>query len=159
VFENAYLEKLQKVYDKSTEVQNLEKRRMFIRFKKFLFQSRILNFFDEEMERTFKILQNMPYKLPHLTEKWDGDKTWREMDHPELQSSFLYYFSKIVGRTNIAPIELGKKYLTDPSMHNKMNLFTFDKEELLKLRRDILENPKKYELLLRSDNGTFTIKE
>jgi len=43
IFENAYLEKLQNIYNRSVEAQSLEKRRMFIKFKKFLFQSRILN--------------------------------------------------------------------------------------------------------------------
>ena len=44
IFQNAYLEKLQLVHDRSKEAHNLEKRRMFIRFKKFLFQSRILSY-------------------------------------------------------------------------------------------------------------------
>jgi hypothetical protein len=44
------------VYDKSKEAHNLEKRRMLIRFKKFLFQSRILTYSYEEAERTMKQL-------------------------------------------------------------------------------------------------------
>lgn len=54
IFENAYLEKLSMVYEKSKEVHNLEKRRMYIRFKKFLFQSRILTYSFEEFDRIFK---------------------------------------------------------------------------------------------------------
>ena len=33
-----------------------------------------------------------------------------------------------------------------------MNLFTFDKEELLKLRKDLLENPEKYERMFTQSN-------
>lgn len=44
IFENAYIEKLQTIFEKSQEAHSLEKRRMLIRFKKFLFQSRILTF-------------------------------------------------------------------------------------------------------------------
>jgi hypothetical protein len=49
----AYLEKLNSVYNKSQEAHSLEKRRMFIKFKKFLFQSRILTYAHEETDRLF----------------------------------------------------------------------------------------------------------
>ena len=48
VFTNAYLEKLDKVYQKSKEAQKLDKRRMFVRLKKFLFKSRIQKNGQEE---------------------------------------------------------------------------------------------------------------
>jgi len=53
-FERAYLERLNMVYEKSKEAQSLDKRRMFIRFKKFLMKSRILSFVNEETERLSK---------------------------------------------------------------------------------------------------------
>jgi nitrate reductase NapAB chaperone NapD len=52
-------------------VHNLEKRRMFIRFKKFLFNSRILTYQSEEMDRIWKQLSALPFKEIHLTESWD----------------------------------------------------------------------------------------
>ncbi len=54
IFEDAYLEKLDLVYNKSKEAHGLEKRRMFIRFKQFLFKSRVLTYAHEEMDRLFK---------------------------------------------------------------------------------------------------------
>lgn len=51
IFENAYLERLNNIYEKSKEAQSLEKRRMFIRFKKFLVKSRILGYGSIETER------------------------------------------------------------------------------------------------------------
>lgn len=36
-----------------------------------------------------------------------------------------------------------------------METFVLDKEALLKLRKDVLSNPEKYEKLFRKDNGTF----
>jgi hypothetical protein len=53
IFEMAYLEKLNSVYTKSQEAHSLEKRRMFIKFKKFLFQSRILTYAHKETDRLF----------------------------------------------------------------------------------------------------------
>lgn len=41
---------------------------MFIKFKKFLFQSRILTFGNEETQRLINVVANLPYKEPHLTE-------------------------------------------------------------------------------------------
>ena len=51
VFENAYLERLKMVYDKSKEARSLEKRRMFIRFKKFLMKSRVLSYLEAETSK------------------------------------------------------------------------------------------------------------
>jgi hypothetical protein len=62
----------------------LEKRRMFIKFKKFLFQSRILTYAHEETDRLFQQLKNMPAREPHLKEQWDGGKSFREMEHPHV---------------------------------------------------------------------------
>ena len=50
----AYLERLNMVYEKSKEAQSLDKRRMFIRFKKFLMKSRILAYLHEETDRLAK---------------------------------------------------------------------------------------------------------
>lgn len=40
VFENAYIKRMKTMFDKSKEAQSLERRRMFIRMKRFLFRSR-----------------------------------------------------------------------------------------------------------------------
>ena len=63
-----------------------------------------------------------------------------------------------MGKVNLAPPELAKQYLSNPDRQKQMQLYTFDKEELLKLRRDILENPEKYEKLFTTSKGTYDIK-
>jgi len=131
----------------------LEKRRMFIKFKKFLFQSRILTYAHEETERLYQQLKNMPAREPHLKEQWDGDKSFREMDHPLVHQSFLSHLSKAIGKTSLAPPEIAKAYLTQGNTAAMLNTYTFDKSELEKLRDDILANPLKYELALRSSKA------
>jgi hypothetical protein len=98
IFEQAYLDKLQTIFSKSVEAHSLEKRRMFIRFKKFLFQSRILTYAHEEFDRLSTQIKNMPFKEVHLTEPWNGNITMRDMQHPDIQQSFLYQLSQAVGR-------------------------------------------------------------
>ena len=44
IFENAYMQRLSNIYEKSEEAQDLEKRRMYINLKKFLIKSRIFLF-------------------------------------------------------------------------------------------------------------------
>lgn len=73
----------------------------------------------------------MPFKEVHLKEKWD--ETYRNMEHPDIQKSFLWHIGKAIGKRNITPPELTKAYLTDTSKANLMELYTFDKEELQKL--------------------------
>jgi len=46
IYEDGFLSKLQLIHDKSKEAHNLEKRRFFVRLKKFLFKSRILTTFS-----------------------------------------------------------------------------------------------------------------
>ena len=42
VFEEAFINRLNEIYKKSEEAQNLEKRRLFIDLKKFIIKNRIL---------------------------------------------------------------------------------------------------------------------
>lgn len=82
LFEDAYVNRLSYIFDKSKDAQNLEKRRMLIRLKKFLFESRILVYTGEEFDRLIKQAVAMPFKEIHMTEKWD--ETYRNMEHPDL---------------------------------------------------------------------------
>jgi hypothetical protein len=58
----------------------------------------------------------MPSKDIHLTEKWD--ETFRDMNHPDIERSFLWQFSKAIGKVNIAPLELAKEYMSNPDIKN-----------------------------------------
>ena len=60
--------------------------------------------------------------------------------------------SKAIGRVNLTPPELAKEYLTNPEAAKNLQLYSFDKKELLKLREDLLANPEKYEKALRAEN-------
>lgn len=77
VFENAFLERLDHVYRKSQEAHNLEKRRMIIRMKKFLFKERILTYDNETVARHTAQTKALPFQQIHLKEKWD--QCFREM--------------------------------------------------------------------------------
>jgi len=112
VFEQAYLGRLKMIYDKSKEAHNLKKRRMFIKFKKFLMKSRLLSYINEETDRLTQQVQNMPFKMIHMTEDWTENH--RQVEHPDIQQSVMWHLSKVVGKANLAPAEMMKDYLTNP---------------------------------------------
>lgn len=56
----------------------------------------------------------------------------------------MWYVSQAVGRASLAPIELVNEFLTNPNAKDAMTVFTLDKEELLKLRDDVYNNPDKW---------------
>jgi len=147
------------MYDKSKEAMTLERRRMFIRLKRFLFKSRCLQYGREDHIKQVERLQNYDFKHPHCMEKWD--KSWRDADvsHERIEQSPLYHLSKAIGRVSISPIELSKEYLTNPASRNNLSLLTFDKKELLALQKDIYKNHQKWENIFakkeRRDTGTY----
>ena len=63
----------------------------------------------------------------------------------------MWHLSKIVGRAQLAPREMMKLYQTNPQAAKQMTALTFDKTELERLQKDLIENPKKYEDMLMKE--------
>ena len=85
-----------------------------------------------------------------MREQWDGTRTFREMDHPDIARSFLWQLAAAVGKQTLAPPELAKKFITEPATAQALTTYTFDRGELERLRDDIMKNPGKYEEAVRS---------
>jgi len=64
----------------------------------------------------------------------------------------MSYLAKVIGKVSLTAPELAKSYLTDPELRGQMTMFTLDKRELEKLNTDILENPRKYEMIFEGTN-------
>ena len=91
-------------------------------------------------------VENLPFKTMHLEQDWK--QNIREGEHPEIQQSVMWHLSKVVGKTHFAPPEMMKTFVSDPEAAKSMTSYVFDKEDLLKLRQDLIENPEKYEEML-----------
>jgi len=153
IFEQAYFERLNGIFEKCHEAQTLQKRRMMIRLKKFLIKNRLMQYQGQMVERLAKQLENQPYKLPHLTEPWDVNI--HQTNHPDLENNMLFHLSKVVGRANLAPPEMLQKFVSDPDSAKSMLAYTFDKAELEKLKMDLIRNPEKYTKMLESDSDFY----
>jgi hypothetical protein len=141
---------LNDIYDKSKEAHSLDKRRLFVRLKKYYFKERILQYGTETMDRLVKQSQSLPFQQMHLTEKWD--ESWRDQSNPELWRSPMSYLAKVIGKVSLTAPELAKSYLTEPELRGQMTMFTLDKRELEKLNSDILSDPQKYEMIFEGTN-------
>ena len=85
----------------------------------------------------------------HLTENWT--QGWREQENPDIKKSFIWHLGKTISRANLAPAEMMKTFLTDPAATKTLSTFTFDKDALEKLQKDLLENPEKYETMFLAE--------
>ena len=112
VFQQAFFTRLDTIHRKSQDAHRLEKRRMLIRLKKFYFKQRILQYNEERYQLSQKQASAMPFKQMHLTEKWD--QSFRDIKHPDLHKSPLYYISQALGRVSLTAPEMAKSWLTDP---------------------------------------------
>ena len=77
-------------------------------------------------DRFKKRVENYSSVLPHLTEDWD--QNWRDVDHPELHYSPLFYVAKAIGKVSMTPVEMTRQYLTNPALREDMTALTIDEE-------------------------------
>lgn len=129
---------------------------MLIRLKKYYFKQRILQYNEERFQLSQKQASALPFKQMHLTEKWD--QCFRDMKHPDLHKSPLYYIAEALGRVSLTAPEMAKSWLTDPENRELMTTITIDKNELDRINTDLLSNPEKYEMIFTMQGyepGTF----
>jgi hypothetical protein len=81
-FEDSYFDRLGKMTSASENANNLEKRRMFLRIKKLMITQRMMEFPEEYFNKLITRIENMPYKMPHLTEGFT--QNMRQVEHPEI---------------------------------------------------------------------------
>lgn len=48
------------------------------------------------MDLLYKRLENMPFKMPHLTEEFE--QGIYDVEHPEIRQNTMWYLSKAIGR-------------------------------------------------------------
>jgi len=106
-------------------------------------KSRILSYIGEETDKMTEQIANMPFKQIHLSEGFA--QSHRDVEHPDIQQSVMWHLSKVVEKSSLAPEAMLKTFISDPEAAKSMTAYTFDKEALLKLRQDLIENPQKYE--------------
>lgn len=70
-FQEAFQERLRNIYEKSSEAHSLEKRRMFLRLKKWYFRERIFTYGMAKANQEQAQLAALPFRQPHCHEKWD----------------------------------------------------------------------------------------
>lgn len=71
IFDSAFLNRIDSIKEKCTEAQELVKRRMFLRLKNFLIRERCLTTTRKDLRRLDQQIDALPFKVPHLQEKWD----------------------------------------------------------------------------------------
>lgn len=113
IFEGAFINRLNDIHVKSQHAHNLEKRRLILRLKQYYFYHRIIEWGDDKQQQHREQILSQKFKHLHLNEKWD--QSWRNMEHPDLVHTPLYYLSKAIGRVDLTIPELTQSYLTDPA--------------------------------------------
>lgn len=127
-FEDKLKERMDLMVEKNTEAHSVLKRRMFIRMKKRLFESRVLSFIHRDFERQLKRVENMPHKAFRVPK--DYSVSYFDEDHPELQGTLAS--------------EIGKHIRLARAPGSKSDLVFVDKEGLNKLKNILRTNPEKF---------------
>lgn len=110
----------------------LEKRRMLLRLKRWLIQTRILTQGEGDSELLRTRVMNLPEKSFYVPTS--VDERWRAGTNPELKKSPFFHIMKSIGRERLpVPREGLQDYLTNPGRRINYFVNVFDGEALEKI--------------------------
>ena len=127
-FEDKLRERMDLMVEKNTEAHSILKRRMFIRMKKRLFESRVLSFTYKDFEKQLERVENMPHKAFRIPK--DYSVSYLDEAHPELEGTLA--------------AEIGKHIKLTRAPGTNSDLVFVDKEGLSELQAELASNPDKF---------------
>ena len=89
------------IMNKCRDMRDMEKRKTWMRFKKWMFLNRVMEYKSKQKKIQYERLSALGQKLIFFPE--DNSKTFREMQHPELKKSAFYDLVNLFDIKDLTP--------------------------------------------------------
>lgn len=142
VFKDNFKKKTSEIYKKCAEVRDLEKRRTWVRLKRWLFMNRIMEYKGKKSVITAKRIEALgnrqvfvPYKL---------DVNFRDVENPFLKKSAFYELAGLFEIKHEVPTYALKFATSDPQGANFFKYVKINTEKLNEIKEKLKSDPDKF---------------
>jgi hypothetical protein len=139
-FEKSFREMCNKVAESCKELQSIEKKRMWLKLRKWVFLNRIMEYKSKKSlirELRTKTLGDKKFFIPDQI-----DISYRDLQHPDIKKSPYYVLAGLFKLKNTSPEYALKHAVTSGS--GLFKHLEIDKEKLNEIKSELKTNPGKF---------------
>lgn len=141
IFEEGVIKKSKEIYKRCEEVRDLEKKRTWVRLKRWLFMNRIMEYKNKKRIVNSKRVEALGEKKLFIPYKLDTN--FRDEVNPLVKKSAFYQLSGLFNLKKLSP-EYAVKFATSNKNSNIFEFLEINKDKLIEIKEKLKNDPKSF---------------